>query len=160
MLSASKTLLIVLNSHRVWMCRARYQSPSKTRLVARVENALTARNGRRARRARSSVITASLASSSASTARLVPENRRSMSSARFFADSMIFSASNRCLGPRFFAASIILPASSRCLGFVPDRGRNTNILGMLQLAFRFRQPASQAGWAGKISPSYTARSIE
>ena len=117
-LSASKTLLIVPNSHLAWMCRARYQSPRRTRPIARAENALIARKGRRACRPR-------VLGRDRELGQLLGEHRpggprqpRLMSSARFFAVSMI------------------LPASSRCLGSGPGRGRNSNILGMLLLPSR------------------------
>ena len=72
MLSASKTLLIVPNSHLAWMCRARYQSPRRTRPIARADTALIARKGRRACRPRSSVATASMASSSGEHGQVAP----------------------------------------------------------------------------------------
>ena len=128
-LSATKNSAIVPNSHFVWMCRARYQSPRRARPIASAENALMARMGRRACRPRSSVATASPASSSASPARLLPDNRSRMSS------------------ERFFAVSMILPASSRCFGFCPVRGRNANTLGMLRLPSRRGRPGPQAGSA-------------
>ncbi len=59
-------------------------------------------------RPRVRVATATLVSSSASPARLLPGSRVLMSSARFF------------------AVSTILLASSRCFGSGPDRGRNSN----------------------------------
>ncbi len=106
------------NSHpRVEMPGQDTRSPKKARLIARAETALMARMGRCACRPRVRVATATLASSSASPARLLPGSRLLMSSARFF------------------AVSTILPASSRCFGSGPDRARNSNAsntLGMLR----------------------------
>ena len=62
-LSAPNRSLIVPNSHLAWICRARYQSPTRTRPIARAETALMAKMGRRACRSRVRVATASLASS-------------------------------------------------------------------------------------------------
>ena len=66
---ASNTSVIVPNSQRAWIWRARYQRPRSVPQTAKMEAMRIARIGRRALRARSSVSRATCASSTARPAR-------------------------------------------------------------------------------------------